>query len=83
MGFGHFDLQFSTLAQVLYGRGVVHASEVSCKTQALLRQFVLKLYPVLTLQQTTIKVRPLFTQSWQRSVRHQSVQSRAQGACTV
>ena len=83
MGIGYFDLQSSTLAQVLYSKDVIHAGEVSRKAQALLRQFVVKEYPVLTLQQTTINVRPLYTQSWQRSVRHQSVQSRAQGACTV
>ncbi len=79
MGFGDFNLQYSTLAQVLYGKHVVHASEV-LQSKALLRQFVLKQYPVLTLQQTTINVRLLHTQSWQRSVRHQSVQHSV--ACT-
>ena len=60
-----------------------HRCEVSCKAQALLQQFVLKQYPVLTLQQTNVNVKPLYKQSWQRSVRHRCVQSRAQGACTV
>ena len=80
MGFAYFDLQCSTLTRMLYGKVVIHASEVSSKAQALLRQLELKQYLVLTLQRTTIDVGLLYTQSWQRSVRHQPVQSRA---CTV